>query len=451
MGGTDITSSAVNGNVVLIDDVTENVQITAVAVEKPPEVYAVTFNGTYCTSNGANTATENTSYTATITPNTNYKMSSITVTMGGTDVTSTAVSGNVISIAKVTGAIVITAVAVVIPTYTITNNLTQCTNSNTTSSLKEGSSYTATITPNDGYRTDSITVTMGGTTLTNAVSGNTITISNVTGNIVITAVASEIPVVIPTYNVTFNGTNCTSNGASTVDEGSTYTATITPDDGEFEFVMKSVTITMGGTDITLSTLKRKVASGVETEYDFSNISIPNVTGDIVITAVATDNLLEVAYGRDDLNTNMTGYSQEVFVKSDGSVSLFGGKGYAASYRASNTQGGVYYNPTGIGYTTTGLIPLGKVNDVFYVEGFDGVTYVANSRKSQYSCWDATGKFIASSVKNWTSTDCTTIDEATGKYTLKRSSSWTIPSDTAYVSLSFGKLIGTVQSVKRKKA
>jgi hypothetical protein len=450
MGGTDITSSAVNGNVVLIDDVTENVQITAVAVEKPPEVYAVTFNGTYCASNGANTATENTSYTATITPNTNYKMSSITVTMGGVT-QSGVVSGNKVTIPKVTGAIVITAVAVVIPTYTITNNLTQCTNSNGTSSLKEGSSYTATITPKDGYRMDSITVKMGETTLTNAVSGNTITISNITGNVVITAVASEIPAVIPKYNVTFNGTNCTSNGASTVDEGSTYIATITPATGTYEFVMKSVKITMGGTDRTLSILKRKVANGVQTEYDFSNISIPNVTGDIVITAVATDNLLEVAYGRDDLNTNMTGYPQEVFVKSDGSVSLFGGKGYAVNYRASNTQGGVYYNPTGTHYATTGLIPLGNVNDVFYVEGFDKVVYMDGSRKAQYSCWDATGKFIAKSVKNWTSKDCTTIDESANKYTVKRSSSWVIASGTAYLSLTFGKNIGTVQSVKRKKA
>lgn len=371
MGGTTL-NNVVSGNVILIEDVTGDVEITAVATEIPPQVFSVTFNGTNCTSNGSNTATEKQSYTATITPNTDYIM-------------------------------------------------------------------------------DTITVTMGGTTLTGVVSGNTITIPNVTGNIVITAVAVEKPVEIIKYNVTFNGTNCTSNGASEVEQAKTYTATITPNTGTYEFVIKSVKITMGGTDITSSILKRKVASGVETEYDFSNISIPNVSGDIVITAVATDNLLEVAYGRDDLNTGMTGYPQEVFVKSDGSVSLFGGKGYAVNYRASNTQGGVFYNPTGIHYATTGLIPLGKVNDVFYIEGFDGVVYVANSRKSQYSCWDATGKFIAGSVKNFTSADCTTIDESTGKYTIKRSSSWVIASGTAYISLTIGIPKGSVQSIKRKKA
>lgn len=450
MGGTDITSSAVNGNVVLIDDVTENVQITAVAVEKPPEVYAVTFNGTYCTSNGANTATENASYTATITPNTNYKMSSITVTMGGVT-QSGVVSGNKVTIPKVTGAIVITAVAVVIPTYTITNNLTQCTNSNTTSSLKEGSSYTATITPKDGYRMNSITVTMGGTTLTNAVSGNTITISSITGNVVITAVASEIPVVIPTYNVTFNGTNCTSNGASTVDEGSTYTATITPDDGEYEFVMKSVTVTMGGTDITSSIIKRKVVSGVETEFIFTDISIPNVSGDIVITAVATDNLLEVAYGRDDLSTTMATYSQEVFVKSDGSVSLFGGKGYAQNYRASNSKGGMYYNKSSIEYVSTGLIPLGNVNDVFRIQGFERISYVANSNSGYFNCWDATGAFINPSVNGYSDADKATVDATNYIFTSKRSSSWDIKAGTAYIRLTFGVPKGSIQSVKRKKA
>lgn len=47
----------------------------------------------------------------TITPNAGKKLGSISVTMGGTDITATAVSGSTVHIASVTGNVVITAVA----------------------------------------------------------------------------------------------------------------------------------------------------------------------------------------------------------------------------------------------------------------------------------------------------------------------------------------------------
>ena len=76
--------------------------------------------------------------------------------------------------------------------YSITNNLTGCTNSNTSTQVEENTSYSATITPTTNYQMNSLTVTMGGTDITSsAVSGNTISISSVTGNVIITAVASE--------------------------------------------------------------------------------------------------------------------------------------------------------------------------------------------------------------------------------------------------------------------
>ena len=73
--------------------------------------------------------------------------------------------------------------------YSVTNNLTDCKNSNSASQVVEGGSYSATITANSGYELKSITVTMGGQSV--SVSGDTINISNVTGNIVITAVAEK--------------------------------------------------------------------------------------------------------------------------------------------------------------------------------------------------------------------------------------------------------------------
>ena len=75
-------------------------------------------------------------------------------------------------------------------TYTITNTLTNVTNSNAASSITEGYHYTATLTAEDGYTLDAVTVTMGGVDVTSTVyADDTITIEAVTGDLVITASA----------------------------------------------------------------------------------------------------------------------------------------------------------------------------------------------------------------------------------------------------------------------
>ena len=76
--------------------------------------------------------------------------------------------------------------------YTITNTLTNCTNSNVNTSVAEKTSYIATITANNGYKLDTVTVTMGENDITStAYKNGKITINNVSGNIVITAIAVE--------------------------------------------------------------------------------------------------------------------------------------------------------------------------------------------------------------------------------------------------------------------
>ena len=77
--------------------------------------YTITNNLTNVTnSNAATVINELTSYAAILTPTTDYIMSSVSITMGGTEITSTAYdeSDNNISIASVTGNIVITATAI---------------------------------------------------------------------------------------------------------------------------------------------------------------------------------------------------------------------------------------------------------------------------------------------------------------------------------------------------
>ena len=97
--------------------------------------------------------------------------------------------------------------------YSITNSLTNCTNSNSAKEIVEGESYSTTITADSGYELKTISVTMGGNAV--SVSGGVINIASVTGNIVITAVAeisgpaytNQIPISTDASGNLFVGTN----------------------------------------------------------------------------------------------------------------------------------------------------------------------------------------------------------------------------------------------------
>ena len=96
-----------------------------------------------------------------------------------------------ISSDEVSATIAVTASKSVIITYSITNELTNVTNSNTDTSVVENSSYSATLSPSLSAHIlddDNITVVMGGTDITStAYSDGVITIAEVTGDVVITA------------------------------------------------------------------------------------------------------------------------------------------------------------------------------------------------------------------------------------------------------------------------
>lgn len=186
-------------------------------------------------------------------------------------------------------------------TYTVTNTLSNCSSSNAAATATEGSSYSATITAASGYTLTgaTVSVTMGETDITSSAYNNgTVSIASVTGNLVISvsAVAASV-----TYSVTNSLSNCSnSNSASTVAENATYLATITAASG-YTLTGATVSITMGGNDVTSSV------------YSSGTISIPNVTGDIVITVTATTAVLSsisavfnqgqnVVYDTDSLDT-----------------------------------------------------------------------------------------------------------------------------------------------------
>ena len=116
MGGVDITATAYSAGsgAINIAKVTGAVTITA-AASAPSVTYTITRNLTNCaSSNTANTIAEGAAYTTTLSPTGTYKkLGAITVTMGDTDISASAVSGSTVTIASATGNIVITCAAVI--------------------------------------------------------------------------------------------------------------------------------------------------------------------------------------------------------------------------------------------------------------------------------------------------------------------------------------------------
>ena len=144
--------------------------------------------------------------------------------------------------------------------------------------IKAGESFCGVLTADAGYVLDGVSITMDGQDITaQSYAGGKVNISAVTGNVVIRASAvvestgeEEEPVV--SYSVIHSLSYVTANNSqNTVTHGSAYSVKLTAVEG---YVLDSVTVTMGGSNIT---------SGV---YADGILSIPAVTGNLVITATA---------------------------------------------------------------------------------------------------------------------------------------------------------------------
>ena len=156
------------------------------------------------TSNGATSIIEGREYNAVLTPVQDATMQSVSVHMGGTDITSTAYNSQTgaVHIASVTGDIIIMATAVIV-THTITNRLSNITTSNEATSIVDGRLYTATLTLAESATFESCTITMGGVDITATAwdaTNMTISVASVTGNLVITALAKIVEVVEVTWS-----------------------------------------------------------------------------------------------------------------------------------------------------------------------------------------------------------------------------------------------------------
>ena len=161
----------------------------------------------------------------------------------------------------------------IIKLVNITSSLTYCSLSNTNIQTEKNASYSTRIIADNNYAVDneSVIVTMGGVNITSSVyngTTNTINIPNVTGDISITASGYSTLVY---YTITNTLSNCsTSNNTSQILSGGSYSAKLTVDTG-FILSSSSVTVTMGGTNITSSV------------YSNGTINIAEVIGNVVIT------------------------------------------------------------------------------------------------------------------------------------------------------------------------
>ena len=229
MGGVDITSSAYSNGIINIENVTGDIVITVACVVV--SVYSITRNLIGCTSD-KNTTTigEGNPYHETFTALEDYRLSgaTITITMGGMDISSMYNDG-VLSIPEVTGNIVINISAEVIPVYSITRNLVNCSTDSSVTTIKEGESHNENIVANEGYtlRGGNIVITMGGVDISSSLSNTgTLSINAVTGNIVINIEAVEYNPALPIVDLDLDnvGTDGVIRNLGT--GGSTYDATI---------------------------------------------------------------------------------------------------------------------------------------------------------------------------------------------------------------------------------
>lgn len=378
-----------------VGDINENTIITlneeiAGIEEGSSAIYTIT-------NNLSNTETDNTleiieqnqSYVANLVASKGI-LGNVTVKMGGVDVTSSYYSDGAINITSVTGNIEITATATTgnLLSYMTTeyggteiyNGIGYKTDTRFNSSREvvdcEGMCLTGYLKVTDGDVLRIKNITVDGTATSYWVRYNrygapivlnistigdpdedgvyTVTIDQYTLGFRLsigkiddsTIITLNEEIAVSSYTVTNNLTNVTSNNASTnVFDGSSYTAILTPKN---TYNLSTVKVTMGGTDITSNV------------YANGMINIPKVTGDIVITATAT----EPNY------TNLVPTAEDA-----AGTGIYNGVGYKNGIYLSSS-GGTSYDSSDANYTATGWIPYKVKSDgtfpSIYIKGLDWV-------------------------------------------------------------------------------
>lgn len=232
-----------------------------------PETYGITQSCTNCTSSSNISAVnKNDSFTATYTPNSGFSSVSFIVKMGGTDITTSSVSGNKVTISKVTGNVAITANGVRETTYTV--------------SFSGVSGIPSQTVAAGGYASEPPIPTKDGYIFDGWYNGNSkwnFKTDKVTSNITLTAKFNELKKYTITTNYSESGIP---SKTTTVNSGESYSATIEIPYANYGF--ESATVKMGGRDITSTALSGK------------KVTINKVTDNVVITVNVHQNFQIVA-------------------------------------------------------------------------------------------------------------------------------------------------------------
>lgn len=225
--------------------------------------------------------------------------------------------------------------------------------------IEEGESFTSTVTANGGFTLESVAVIMGGETVQGAYSSGTITIPNVTGNIVITVTTAQMTASSISAVYTQSGTVYDTDSLDSLKADLVVTATF-PDSstavidaadytlsGSLLEGTSSITVSYGGktASFNVTVTHQNVPSGY-TEYDYLTLNGLTPPAQAKTYGIWTDAQMSTDYTLE----------MKLYVPSDissfSATPLFGTrsgssgtKEYAIFYKYNNNQIGYWFDGT----------------------------------------------------------------------------------------------------------
>jgi len=388
LDNTDVTSSIVN-NQYTIANISADVSIE-VEFEAIPYTLSVkaigngtaTYDGTEIRGKiGTFTVTHGSSATILFTPDDGYRIESLK--LNETDVLS-GLSNNQYTISNISVDTSLEVEFEAIPptTYTLSIKVfgygsasysnTAIRNTTKTFTVNEGTSATIGITPDDGYRIKN--VKKDGTNVTSSVSNGKYTISNIQSN---TSVEVEFEAITHTLSIKAigNGSASYNNTAIrnttktfTVNEGTSATISITPDDG---YRIKSVK--KDGTDVTSS-----VSNSKYTVSNIQNDTSIEVEFEAIPSATYTLSIKATGYGSVSYNSNTIRNATKAFTVTEGAsatINIIPDDGYkikTVKKDGTNVTSSVYGNKfaaTNIQSNTSVEVEFEAITRTLYIKAF----------------------------------------------------------------------------------